>query len=272
MDITELMKAIKSSKKYKAISEDVIKQKIEEYTKKNPRWQEYKDKHILKEIKRILHKAHGSFQINAGKAKLKQELLEELRKDPDDLDAIDDILKTNRSTRERLGIYQEVYKKIFDITGEPRSILDLGAGLNPVSFAYMDLNEDPDYYAYDINEKDAEFLNEFFKIEKINGKAESLDLSRAENIANLPNADICLMFKLVDTLEMDKKGHKYSEEIIQTLAQKCEFVVASFATRTVSGKSMNFPQRGWIERMLTRIGMKYRMLEFDSEIFYVISK
>ena len=102
--------------------------------------------------------------------------------------------------------------------------------------------------------------------------AESIDLSRIENIANLPSADLCLMFKVVDVLESEKKGHKYSEEVIKLLAEKCGFVVFSFATRTVSGRSMNFPQRGWIERMLTRIGLKYKMLEFESEIFYVISK
>ena len=270
MNEQEIIKAIKSSKKYKAISEEVIKQKTEEYIQKNPRWEQYKEKFILKDIKTILHKAHGSFQVHPKNAKRKSEFLEELRKDPNDLDIIDEILKTNRSTRERLDIYPKLYDKIFNITEEPKSILDLGAGLNPVSFAYMNLPDSTDYYVYDINEKDSDFLNEFFKIEKINGKSELLDLSRIENIKTLPSCDICLMFKFLDVVE--KKGHKYSEEIIKVLREKCKFLIVSFATRTVSGKSMNFPQRGWIERMLDRIGMDFKRLEFESEIFYVISK
>ena len=46
---------------------------------------------------------------------------------------------------------------------KPKTIVDLGAGLNPFSCVYMDLN-DFNYYSYDINEEDIKILNEFFKI------------------------------------------------------------------------------------------------------------
>lgn len=267
MQIPELITKIKESKKYKHLSDEVINQKILEYSKKNPNYAAYPEKIILKDIKTILHKVHGSFQI--GSNKKKQKYLEELKTDPNNLDTMDDILKTNASTNERLKSYAQLYEEIFKITGEPRSILDLGCGLNPVSFGYMNL-EKVNYYAYDINEEDSKFLNEFFEIEKIKGRSQTLDLSNIENVKKLENADICFMFKLLDVLE--KKGHIYSEELIKVLITKCPFLVVSFPTRTVGGRMMNFPHRGWIERMLERIGLKFEKIEFSNELFYIIGK
>jgi hypothetical protein len=213
----------------------------------------------LKEIKASLHKSHGSFRFKDKK----------LEKDLDEKN-FENILSKNRSTKERLDEYEEIYKNIFEITGKPSSILDLGAGLNPVSIPFMKLGKNLVYYSYDINDKESKFINEFFKKFNINGESKVLDLTRIENIKRLPKADLCFMFKLVDVLEAEKKGHKYAEEIIQVVLEKVRFVVVSFAKLTVSGDRMTYPQRGWIERMLERIGLEYNRFEINSEIFYII--
>jgi len=269
--IKELVLKIKQSKKYKHISESVILGKVLEYVKRNPKFEEYKEKFILKEIKAMLHSVHGSFQFSFGN-KLRKRYLEELKKDTLDLDIIDKILETNKSTKERLGSYEEAYREIFKITGKPNAIVDLGCGLNPVAFLYMNLNRKAKYYAYDINEEDNIFLNAFFELEKedIVGKAELINLQDINEIERIPKCDLCLMFKLVDVIE--KNGHKHSEAIITKLADKCKFIVVSFATSSLGGKFMNFPERGWIERMLTRLNFKFEMFELENEIFYVIWK
>lgn len=251
-----LVSEIKKSKKYKDISEEVIANQVSEYIKKN----KIIDRKIaLKDIKSILHKAHGSFRFQDKK-------LEGFLDKKDFLG----ILDKNRSTKERLLDYALIYEKIFAITGKPKSILDLGAGFNPISIPLMKLDSSLKYYSYDINKNEMEFINNFFKKFNINGESKLLDLSNINNIANLPKADLCFMFKLVDILE--KEGHKYSEEMIKILIEKCKFIVVSFATKTISGRKMMFAERGWIERMLSRIGLKFEKLVFDSEIFYIISK
>ena len=270
MNEQELIQTIKQSKKYKHLSEEIIAQKVQEFTKRNPSWQDHKDKFILKEIKALLHKAYGSFQ-NKELSK-RERYLEELKKEPNNKGIINKLLRTHNSTRERLEFYSALYNKIFELTNEPKGILDLGCGLNPLSVDYMHLKNNPKYVAIDISSSDKNLINKFFHIKGIFGKAETLDLTKIENIASLPNADICFMFKLVDILEREKKGHKYSEEIVKILIEKCEFLVISFATQTVGGKFMNFPERGWIERMLTRIGLKFKRLDFPNEIFYVVGK
>jgi 16S rRNA (guanine(1405)-N(7))-methyltransferase len=256
MDSQELIKSIKTSKKYREISEEIIKTKVEDFLKKYP----YADEELaLKEIKASLHKTHGSFRFSA---KLKKKHIE--------TGNFLELLKSNRSTKERLEIYPELYSELFKITGKPKSIVDLGCGLNPLSFSYMNLQKSVKYLVYDINDSDKDITNNFFEKEGINGKAEILDLSKIENIKTLPNADVCFMFKLLDVLE--KKGHKYSEEIITELIKKYNFIVVSFSKLTVSGRPMNFPYRGWIERMLDRLNIRYTKLDFPNEFFYVISK
>jgi uncharacterized protein YlzI (FlbEa/FlbD family) len=258
MNQEEFIKEIKKSKKYKDIAEEIIMAKVNEFFKKYNVGED--ERFFMKEIKASLHKAHGSFRFNNKKIEVfldKKDFLSMLDK--------------NKSTRERLDIYSNIYEKIFEITGKPKSILDLGCGLNPCSIPLMKLNKELSYNAYDINESEMNFLNKFFEKFEINGKASILDLTKIENIEKLPETDLCLMFKLIDVLEEEKEGHKYSEEIIKILSRKCKFIVVSFATRTISGKKMMFASRGWIERMLFRIGLKFEELVFDSEIFYVIS-
>lgn len=254
MESEELISKIKTSKKYKDISEEVIKTKVDEYLAKNKFFDE---KIALKDIKSELHKAHGSFRFQDKK-------LDKLLEEKDFIS----ILDSNRSTKERLLDFENIYEKIFAITGKPKSILDLGCGLNPCSIPLMKIDRLLEYYAYDINKSEMYFLNKFFKVFNINGVAQTIDLTKIENFKKLPKADVCFMLKLVDILEKD--GHKYSEEMIKILAEKCRFIVVSFATQTISGKKMMFAERGWIERMLQRIGMNFEKIIFDSEVFYVI--
>lgn len=271
MEKTEILAKIKESKKYKQISDEAISKEIEEYIKRNPKFESYKDKKILKDIKAELHKISGSFQISANILQKRTKLLEELRKDPSNSKIIEKILETNRSTKERFNSYKEIYDKVFQITGKPKSILDLGCGLNPIYYAFMNL-EQLEYYAYDINQAEIDFLNEFFKISNINGKAKVLDLANLENVKHLPKADICLMFKFIDPIEKQGNGHKLSEEIIKILIEKCKFIVVSFSTKTLGNKKMNFPYRGWIERMLERIELNFNKIDSENEVFYVLSK
>jgi len=269
MNTTNILAEIKQSKKYKTLSEEVINEEIQKYLKRNPHYERYKDKKILKDIKTELHKIYGSFQTNSrGK---REKYLEEFKLAPDNIELTKKILLTNSSTKERLENYEEIYRKIFEITGKPISVLDLGCGLNPVSFPFMNL-EKVNYYAYDIDNADISLLNDYFFImkEKISGKAETINLSTIEDdeIKKLPKADICFMFKLVDVL--DRKDHKQSEKIISNL--NSDWIVVSFSKKTITGRMMNFPYRGWVERMLERNKLDFQKIDFENEVFYIIKK
>jgi 16S rRNA (guanine(1405)-N(7))-methyltransferase len=264
--LIKLISSIKKKKTLKSISNKLIKDEILKYINQNPELiksinnkKSKNFKKIVKEIRKKLHLIYGSFQTS--KKNKRGKYLK-------DLD-IKKILSTNISTKERLEIYPNLYKKIFKITGKPKTIVDLGCGINPISFPFMNLKK-INYFCYDIDKNDLDFIKKYFKLMKINGKTKILNLLKVKKdpdmIKKIPKSDVAFLFKLLDSLET--KGHKLSEIIISNLNSK--HVVVSFSTKTITRKIMKHPYRGWIERMLKRLNLKFKKLIFSNEIFYII--
>ncbi len=265
----EFIKKIKENKKYSSISSDVIIREIRNYMRKY-QTDLYDEKFAIKIIRRQLHRFYSSYQTK-GKKKISS-LLEILEKDRSNLEVINKILSTTLATKERLDKYSNIYKKIFEISKEPISITDLGCGLNPISIPYMKL-KNLKYNAYDIDEEDVNLLNKFFKIMNISGKAEILDIRDFEKIKKIERSDIIFMFKIYDLIvPKTKRFRRIGEEIINILKDKSEFLVVSFATKTLTMKSMNLPRRVGFEMMLDRNNLKYNFIQTDNEIYYVVSK
>jgi len=281
--IKKILEQVKKHKKYSSISDDVVLDEIKKHLKSNPDLTLIEGKvesirkpsgclrQLIKDIRKELHLSYSSFQTK--KKSQRQRYLQELKENSDnwiDDESTKKLLSITLSTKERLNDYKKLYKQIFEITGKPSSIIDLGCGLNPISFPYMRL-ERVKYLAFDIDEDDKNFLNDYFKIvnsHKLSGRAEILNLRNTSSVSNLPTTDIIFLFKVIDVI--DKKNHKLSEEIIKKLIKKSKFIVASFATKTITRKKMNFPKRKWFELMLSRNNLKFKTIETENEIFYVI--
>ncbi len=262
----EFMKQVKSSRKYNTISDEIVLREIRDYLIKNP----IKEitKQDIKKIRNQLHLSYASFQTK--KKKKIKDYLSELRQNPNDISITDKLLSVTLSTKERLDNYREIYTKIFQITGKPKTITDLGCGFNPFSYPFMGLKE-LTYYAYDINEQDIDCLNEYFKImgqRGLKGGAGILDLRDLRQISKLPFTHIIFLWKIIDIIDIN--NHKPGESLIKQLTSKTKFIAASFATKTITGKQMNFPERKWFELMLKRNNLAFKTLKTNNEIFYVI--
>ncbi|MEI6849641.1 MAG: hypothetical protein WCK29_01255, partial [archaeon] len=177
--------------------------------------------------------------------------------------SIEELLETHNSTKERLADYPIIKDLILKLN--PKSILDLGCGLNPL--ALLDTIKNMEYYASDINENDLELINKYFRLNNIKGKAFVYDL-RTIGSEKLPCADLCIIFKVLDIIE--KKGHRLAEKILSSVDSK-QFLV-SFATRKLSNKPMNRPKRGWFEYLLKRLNYSFEILELGNEVIYIIKK
>jgi len=240
-----LIKKIKEKKTLRNLDDNIVKEYLSKYFKQKPHMREKLDKaryfkQVVKEVRNELNKVYGCFCLS------------------DKLD-----LKANLSTKERLNIYTKLYKEIFNITGEPRSILDLGCGLNPLSYDYLGCQ--PRYIASEMNKNDCERLKKWLDEKDIDNEVIPADLTK-EN--KFPKADVCFMFKVLDTI--DRRGHKNAEKLVKSL--DCKYMVISFSTKTLRGSRMRFPKRGWFERMIVRLGYVYQKLTYDNEVFYVIKK
>ena len=162
------------------------------------------------------------------------------------------------AVKERREFNKEIYEKIFKITGKPETIVDLGCGLNPIYFPYKNII----YYAVDNKKEVIKKVKKHFKKNKIQGKIIYLDLEK-EN----PNlkVDVVFLFKVLDYL-----SKKRVKELIANL--NADFIIASFPTKTISGRRMNNPRREWFENILKSLDLSWKNLRYFNEIFYIINK
>jgi len=146
-----------------------------------------------------------------------------------------ELLKAHTSTNERLSIVQEMYFDIFKKCKKVSSILDLGAGLNPIYIPFVPELQNKKYLALDVNNNTTALLNKFFIERNISGEAVSCDI-----LSKVPNEhyDIVFMFKILPLLEKQKKNAAIN--LINSLDAK--YIVITFPTKTVSGRDVNMEQ------------------------------
>lgn len=227
-----LIEVIKKKSELEGVSTKVIEQLLVKYLKGKSNLSAKEEKLIVSDIRKELRNYVGRFQ---------------------DLSEDD----SHVSTKERQQSYSLVKEIISDLNAN--SILDLGCGLNPLFLASKGI----EYNALDIDEKSLGKVKSFFNKNGIHGQIIVKDLRNDSLI--FPKADLCLIMKVLDLV--DKNGHKRAEEIIKNIDSK-NFLI-SFPTKTLSGKPMRHPQRGWIERLLARLGFKFKIYKTYNEIFYL---
>ncbi len=264
MQYKELIGDIKKKKEFSYLSEDFVLRVVKNYFENNPVPNGNKKsalyKSTIKNVRKILREVFGVFQpLNVLR---REEMLNKLG-GLKDLEGHKKLLGEHISTKERLGFYDQLYSKIFEITGKPKIILDLACGINPISFPFMGLKK-VKLICYEVSKMDCDLLNNYFKKFEIDGKARSIDLLSAKKF---PKADVVFLFKVLDSLETLERDS--SLRLLKRL--NCNWVVVSFATHSLGGKK-NISKRVWFERLLRELNWKYEVLDFENERFYVVRK
>lgn len=239
----DIIKEIKKKKELGGLSDEYVQSVLDKIVTKNklsyskPK----EEKEIVKLVRAELRLKTGRFTISDTQA------------------TIDDLLEEHASTRERLEFYPALIKEIKNI--DHASIVDLGSGLNPLVLGKLSKR----YDAYDIDESALKIVADYFKSNHINGHVHAKDITAVESFLE---TDLVLLLKILDVIE--KNGHKKAEQLLVKLRAKT--LVISFSTRTLSNAPMNHPQRGWIEKLLSRLGYSFKILKSNNEIFYFASK
>lgn len=256
----EIIEKIRTSNKYKGISEKTIIEiaKIELPKHKS-------EKSLIKAVKNKLHQIYGAFLYKEYLKRIDDLLLLLERNNRSIKDIIIEILKLHQSTKERIGIYEEVYKEIFEVTQKPNSILDLACGLNPFSIPFMNIGGPIEYYAYDIDSALVERINKFLNILDYRGLAKRKDVL-FENIEE--STDICFIFKFLPIAERIKKG--LALKLLSGINSK--FIIVSFPLKSIGGK-----EKGMLENYSRTFEPifeeKYKITKkfiLGNEIFYIL--
>ncbi len=249
----QIVAEIKKKKELSDIPDELVRDALEAYLRKNSLEIPKKEKEIkiiVKEIRAKLRRYVGQYQSTKSLSK-KSRLLQEGK--------IPELLKTHASTKERISFYNNLKEIIKQIN--PKSVLDLGCGLNPLAIASPGII----YYAYEIKKDDLEIVSEFFRINNIKGKIFFQDIRKA---GSFPIVDLTLMFKILDIIEKDK--YNFAKSLLQKI--KSKQIIASFSTKTLSGKPMNSPKRLWFEKILHELNYNFKTISSNNEIFYFITK
>lgn len=229
----------------------------------NSKSKEFKE--FIKIIRKKLREIYGVFFKSSLSTYQREKLLEKI----DENKTIDRILKSHISTQERYDYFEEMYRKMFLITGIPKKIIDLGCGFNP--FAYFKIGKDVEYIASDIGQENLDFIKKFFEKKKIKGTVVFADLTENEDVEKISklskDCDICFMFKLLDSLEATKR--KTSQKLLDKINSK--YIVVSFAKGSISGRNKITSERKWFKRIIEK---KYEInkIEIGFEEYFILKK
>ena len=189
-----------------------------------------------------------------------------------------DILHTHLSTRERQPILAEFYERIFAITGQPQTILDIACGLNPLALPWMGINrkrktEDGKreiggfrYVAYDIHEARIDFLNHYFRLEGLP------PLAKLQDVALQPpqeRGDVALFLKEMPRFERNYHGR--GRPLLAAL--RVNWLVLSFPTvSTHGGRNLTNRYRDFMAQIIAGYNWPVTELLFDSELVFCVEK
>lgn len=250
--LSEVIGMIKSKKELSEVENSVVSGHLEDYLRKNKfsisKMTPPQIKLIVKDIRSDLRKHVGRFQSST---KDREALLKK--------GDMRGLLRTHSSTKERLDFYPQLKEIISKL--KVKSILDIGCGINPIAIASPQVR----YYASDINLGDLKIVKSFFQKNGISGETFTCDLNKIES-CTLPKADLCLILKVFDIL--GKNDYLIAKKVLETV--KCQHIIASFSTRTLSGKPMNSPRRIWFEKLLGSLCYQFEIIKSTNEIFYIV--
>jgi 16S rRNA (guanine(1405)-N(7))-methyltransferase len=283
---TALIQKIKQKKQLESMDDQIVYKEIVHYLLNNPKIEEklkpisvqYLErskiaKQLIKDIRAGLHKQYGLFwspklkRIDTFFARLEKVLEKHTLTSKASLKVHHNILHLHQSTRERTELYPSFFKRIWEVTGTPKSILDLASGLNAIALPYMHLEKGKvKYLVHELNPEDLQLIKAYASI--IKKKSEVQIKTQASDLRkHVPSskADVALCLKLFDLLTT-----KRSEEILLQLLKQCKYVVVSFSTKTTAQRFMKKKKRTWFEVMIKRNNLSWELIEFGNEMVYII--
>jgi len=216
------------------------------------------DKEILKAAKRKLHQVYAAYLSPKAAVRLAQLIAS--HREPRTM--CREALSYHVSTTERLPILEELYGRIFAVTGIPNRVLDLACGLHPFGLPWMGLPEAATYHAMDIDCELMALLGGFFSKELV---AECRDV-----LVRPPQEpyDLAFLLKALPILEQQERGA--SLRLLRAL--NARHAVLSFPVHSLGGRSKGMEEHysALAEELVVTLGTDAEVLRYPSEIFYVV--
>lgn len=258
-----IVEAVQSSRKYQAIDPGLVTAVAEVELGKGR-----SHKEAVKATKNQLHQSAAVYQ--SGRMAYDRWLGELQSAWPDERarkPLLRQVMSSHSSTNERLPILDDFYQRIFSLLPPIHSVLDIACGLNPLALPWMPLDSDASYLAVDIFTDQVTFLNDFFPLAGVAGRAETRNV-----LTDCPTepVDLALILKTIPCLEQMEKdaGRRLLEQV------QARHLVISFPSRSLGGR-----EKGMTSTYSTRFAeltggwdSKVTRLDFSNELVFVVER
>jgi 16S rRNA (guanine(1405)-N(7))-methyltransferase len=238
----EVVERVLRSSRYRDIDRALLARMADEEL---PRSRNVDD--AVKRVKRRLHQAVGAFRGGRRSAAIAAAWSGDLA-DPAFRAACAEAMRTHASTRERLAHLDSFYPRIWQHSGVPRHLIDLGCGLNPLALPWMGIG-DATYLAIDADQRPLSTVQGFLELVGQPHRVEARDL-----VGGPPEdaADVALLLKLVTTL--DRQDGEAAARLLRGL--RVDHAVVSFPARSLAGrgKGMERTYRERLARLVADVG------------------
>lgn len=174
------------------------------------------------------------------------------------------ILTAHASTRERLPLLEDFYARLWQVTGTPRTLLDLACGLHPFGLPWMGLPPSTRYYAYDIHQPRVNLINYYFSLQGLE------PLARCQDILVAPpqvEADAAFFFK--EAHRFEQRQHGCNRAFWQAL--KVKWLLVSLPTESMTKRhSLEEGHRRLVYNTLAGLEWEVVEVHYEGEIVFCV--
>jgi len=186
----------------------------------------------------------------------------------------EEILKRHVSSKERN--YSDIYGRI--LSGNERTVIDLGAGVNGFSFPFIKKkSQEARYIGIEATGQLARKMQKYFEKNKFDAEAVCLDLFESEEVMKIIRKEnkqrAIFLFNVIDALESFEWN--YSKKLLTAIKREMgeeDRIIISFPTQSLSGKRKFFAKRDWLIDFLKENFVLIDDFEFSGEKFLVVGK
>lgn len=256
MERNEILKKITSKREFSQLPGKDVEMAFEKFDK-----EKYSDEEKIKFTRDLLRKTFSGFSG--------RKLLSLKKKSPEE------ILQKHLSTRERCSHYEEIYSRILKDFPKRISIIDLGAGVNGLSYKFFNrIGKEVHYIGIEAVGQWADLANNYFENEKLDGKILHLSLFEPakvkEIIKNTSKPRIIFLFKVIDSLE--KFERDYTKKLLDELVPFSDRIVISFATESWVKRKRFYANRKWLLDFIADRGVITDDFEISGERYIVFAR
>lgn len=259
-DSSSLLDKLLQSKNYRDICPDTVRRVWAECAARYKR-----PKDAERAAREALHGISGAF-MTPGEARQLASDMQAWRRERDDA-RLERMLSRHASTRERLPLSDMValYARVFEVTGRPRSMLDLACGVNPIYLGARGIET----AGVDISGLAVDAVNRFGEACGMPVRAACADLLCPGAIP-VERFDVALLLKLLPLLERQQAG----AALAAMRAINAEWLVVSFPTRTLGGRNVGMAAQysGWMEAHVPEGRSVAASFETGNELFFILGR